>query len=363
MSRANPQAIIVSEEQLVPRDNRLVIKKNNQRVASDLDITDTMLRFVVGILRHHKLYKPVSLTATVPIIYLHQIWTTINHNANNCTFTFKLDTHTFTLTPGLLRTVLQMKRLKLGHSDYKFRMEIPDIMISDAIKKSEGYNYYIAKKKEMNVLKKDVVPRKARSLTIVEETVVDADKEFNDETNDDDDSDMDLSDDSSQGGEDDARFGVFMHNKSTTTPNSTYPSPTVTSSSLDFIQNLLNETPANELTNFVSNPVYTNAQTTSTVIYPEGNPELTSYILCASEVPLGTHVDVQATNILLQEMFSDENAHHIPSLPAKKISYTATTPHPGSLQAKAKKLMQKAKKNMRKINFKKAVAQKFREYD
>nr|GEW90464.1 hypothetical protein [Tanacetum cinerariifolium] len=62
-------------------------------------------------------------------------------------------------------------------------------------------------------------------------------------------------------------------------------------------------------------------------------------------------------------MFPYENAHHIPSLPAKKIPYPATTPQPNSLQAQAKKLMQKAKKNMRKINFKKAVAQKFREYD
>ncbi|GJZ36995.1 hypothetical protein Tco_0583186 [Tanacetum coccineum] len=108
MSRANPQAIIFSKEQLVPRANRLVIKKNNQRDALDSDITDNMLRFVVGILRHHKLYRPVSLTTTIPIIYLHQFWTTINHNAKNHTFTFKLDTHTFTLTPGLLRTVLQM---------------------------------------------------------------------------------------------------------------------------------------------------------------------------------------------------------------------------------------------------------------
>ncbi|GJZ43013.1 hypothetical protein Tco_0590268, partial [Tanacetum coccineum] len=72
--------------------------------------------------------------------------------------------------------------------------------------------------------------------------------------------------------------------------------------------------------------VYTDAQTTSAVIYPKANLELTSYISGASEVPLGTHVDVQATNVLLQEMFSDENAHHIPSLPAKKIPYTTTTP-------------------------------------
>ncbi|GKB26474.1 hypothetical protein Tco_0865875 [Tanacetum coccineum] len=108
MSRTNSQAEIVSEEQLVPRANKLVIKKNNLCVASDSNITDTMLRFIVEILRHHKLYKLVSLTATIHIIYLYQFWTTINHNKNNHTFTFELDTHTFTITPGLLRIVLQM---------------------------------------------------------------------------------------------------------------------------------------------------------------------------------------------------------------------------------------------------------------
>ncbi|GJU27290.1 hypothetical protein Tco_1165911 [Tanacetum coccineum] len=118
-----------------------------------------------------------------------------------------------------------------------------------------------------------------------------------------------------------------MHNKSTATPNSTYLSPTVTSSSIDFIQTLLDETPANELTDFMSHLVYTDAQTTSV------------------------------------ETFPDENAHHLSSPPTKKTSYPKTTPQPSSLQAKAKKLMQKAKKNMRKINFKKAVTQKFKEYD
>ncbi|GJR99629.1 hypothetical protein Tco_0316138 [Tanacetum coccineum] len=73
MSRANSHATIVYEGQLVPHANRLVIKKNNHHVASDSDITDTMLRFVVGILRHHKLYKPVSLNAKVHVLYLHQL--------------------------------------------------------------------------------------------------------------------------------------------------------------------------------------------------------------------------------------------------------------------------------------------------
>ncbi|GJS99679.1 hypothetical protein Tco_0820849 [Tanacetum coccineum] len=191
----------------------------------------------------------------------------------------------------------------------------------------------------------------------------DTTKESDNKHDDSDNSDMDLSVDNPNGDDDAARFGVFMYNKSTKTPKSTYFSPTVTSSSLDIIQNILNETPANELTNFVSNPVYTDAQTTSAVIYPEGNPMLTSYISGASKVPFGTHVDVQATNVLLQEIFSDENAYHTPSLPARKIPYTGTTPQPSLLQAKAKKLMQKVKRNMRKINFKKVVTQKFKEYN
>ncbi|GJZ02281.1 hypothetical protein Tco_0520242 [Tanacetum coccineum] len=183
------------------------------------------------------------------------------------------------------------------------------------------------------------------------------------ETDDADESNMDVSDDNLEGDDDDTGYGVFMHNKSTATPNSTYLSLTVTSSSLDFIQTLLDETPTNELMDFMSDPVYTDTQTTLVVHNLEGNPELTSYISGASEVLLGTHVDVVATKTLLQEMFSDENAHHLSSPPATKTSYPTTYPQPSSLQAKAKKRMQKAKKNMRKINFKKAVTQKFREYD
>ncbi|GKD29803.1 hypothetical protein Tco_1240581 [Tanacetum coccineum] len=322
------------------------------------------------------------------------------------------------------------KLLSTTNGDYKFRMEVLDAMISDAIKKKVGYTYYMAKKVEIanvpNKVKKDVVLRKTRSLTIAEEGVVgptvedpvvqslldlrkgskasrleslrqkkqpvagegsstthnkyysssdtvsdatlyssssDTPKKSANETDDADKSNMDLSNDNPYGDYDAARYGVFIHNKSTATPNSIYLSLTVISSSLDFIQTLLDETPENELTDFMSHPVYTNAHATSVVHNPEGNPELTSYISGASKVPLGTHVDVLATKTLMQEMFPNKNAHHIPSLPAKKIPYHTTTPQPNSLQAKAKKMMQKAKKNMRKFNFKKAVAQKFKEYD
>nr|GEX87378.1 hypothetical protein [Tanacetum cinerariifolium] len=61
---------------------------------------------------------------------------------------------------------------------FKFVMEIPDTMIDDAFKTIAGYKYYKAKKvkseNEANVLKlfkKNVAPRKIRSVTIAKESV------------------------------------------------------------------------------------------------------------------------------------------------------------------------------------------------
>ncbi|GJV76143.1 hypothetical protein Tco_1507727 [Tanacetum coccineum] len=523
MSRTNSQAEIIFEEQLVPRANRLVIKKNNHHVASDSHTTNTMLRFVIEILRHHKLYKPVSLTSTIPppdpnnsytkppseiqilefIKTLEVLWEKTQAGTQLDFQYFRyygLKDHPdhqrclnyYTPASLSLSSTTSYKKnksiprrssskfhssqddqplTKLSNTvkgDYRFGMEIPDTMISDAIKKLPGYKFYMAKKVESenvktvdepeeqhvspiksrrgkgfmcygnqvaNVptsLKKDVVPRKIRSQTIVEEIVVgelansisiqelhtqqrrrsqltidsqlddiladtyaewgqklkgpavedpavqslldlrkgskasrleslrqkkqavagegssaahnkyydssdndseatlyssssDKTEESANETDDANESDMELSDDNPHEDNDVAGYGVFIHNKSTATPNSTYLSLTVTSSSLDFIQTLLDETPANELTYFMSHQVYTDAQTTSVVHNPKGNPELASYISCASEVPLGTHVDL--------------------------------TP------SQSRETDAKGKKIMRKINFKKVVVQKFREYD
>nr|GEW03170.1 hypothetical protein [Tanacetum cinerariifolium] len=99
------------------------------------------------------------------------------------------------------------KLLNTTNGDYKFGMEILDAIISDATKKKVWYKYYMAKKVESekdkivdkpkeqhisliksgrgkvlcygdqienvpNKLKKDVMPWKTRSLTIVEEAVI-----------------------------------------------------------------------------------------------------------------------------------------------------------------------------------------------
>ncbi|GJU32595.1 hypothetical protein Tco_1176184 [Tanacetum coccineum] len=259
------------------------------------------------------------------------------------------------------------KLTNIVKGNYIIRMEILDTMIDDAFKKSSGYKYYRAKKVESekakavnqlveqheslvrsrrgkgymrsgdqeanvpNAFKKNDVSRKTRYLIVAdkfveERTAVELIKSLSHIVEDPDaqllldlckgpkaskleslkhakqavvgkgssaahnkyhEFENILATDNEPRGDDDAAgFRVFMYNKSNIThSNLTYLIP--------------------------RNLVYTDAQTTSAVIYLEENPELTSYILGASEVPLGTRVDVQSTNIVLQEMFPDEAAHHI----------------------------------------------------
>ncbi|GJW64034.1 hypothetical protein Tco_0115918 [Tanacetum coccineum] len=117
--------------------------------------------------------------------------------------------------------------------------------------------------------------------------------------------------------DDAAGFGVFMYNKSKALPKFTPISPIITCSSMEDFKNLLNNPPKQESTDLLS----------------------------ASEVPFGTNIDVQATDFVLQEMFED------------------TADHQKLIQAKAKKLMEKAKHNKLCSNFKKEVELNFKEYD
>ncbi|GJR57008.1 hypothetical protein Tco_1499170, partial [Tanacetum coccineum] len=185
---------------------------------------------------------------------------------------------------------------------YMFRMEIPNTMINDAFKKSARYKYYKVKKAESEkekaaeepevqnkspvisgrgkgymrlgdyeanvpkMFKKDVVPRKTRSLTVAKERVAvelaksisiqeqrtqkrrrNTSEESANETDDADNSDMDLTDDEPKGDDDTA-----------------------------------------------SNPVYTDAHTTSAVHNLEGNPEVRSFLSGASEVPFGQSKEADA---------------------------------------------------------------------
>ncbi|GJZ74773.1 hypothetical protein Tco_0639238, partial [Tanacetum coccineum] len=145
---------------------------------------------------------------------------------------------------------------------------------------------------------------------------------------------MDISDDDSDKGDDDAAgFRVFMYDKTKKPPKFTPISPAVTCSSMKDYINLRNDQPENKLTDLMRGPVYTETQTTFVVANPEGNPE---------------------------EMFEDAVDHQVSSPPATTTHNLITNPQQSSIQAKAKKLITKARHT--KLNFKKAVEKKFKEY-
>ncbi|GJQ91943.1 nucleic acid-binding, OB-fold-like protein [Tanacetum coccineum] len=127
-----------------------------------------------------------------------------------------------------------------------------------------------------------------------------------------------------------ARFGVFMYNKSTEPLNSTYLSPTITCSSLEYILSLLNETLANELTYFMNNPIYTDAHITSVVANPEGNPEVLLDVvpydlgsLDAQDVELSFHKSTHDN----QDPFNDREGENM-----KKRTKDASEPSSRSLR-------------------------------
>nr|GEW16959.1 integrase, catalytic region, zinc finger, CCHC-type, peptidase aspartic, catalytic [Tanacetum cinerariifolium] len=206
------------------------------------------------------------------------------------------------------------KLINTVDSKYKFGMEIPDSMITDAIKHSAGYKFYKQKKAASKKGKAAKEPEKPyvssqkwkrksikeqqraimTQLIIVrqiEKDVEDAYAEWGQKLKGPVIEDLAIQSlldlykgskesrlknlyyDEPKGDDDAVRYGVFMYNKSVKPLKSTYLSPTVTCSSLEYIQSLLNEPPANELMDFMSNPVYTDAHTTSMVANPEENPK------------------------------------------------------------------------------------------
>ncbi|GJX24868.1 hypothetical protein Tco_0231164 [Tanacetum coccineum] len=441
MTKENPQAAIVSEEQLVqmpqPDAKKLYTKPPTEKqilvfikkLGYDEDPKDEFeWQAVDRTLRPTKMSKLIYTRFTKLIFdYFLSCNKSIPRKSDS-------DMHNKGQDSPLT------KLMNIVEGKFKFGMEIPYTKINDAIKQLAGYKYYKHKKnesekakcveepneqhvspvrsgsgkgymrlgnQEVNIpsaFKKNVVPRKPRSITIADNLVSQEERQiekyvedmyvewgqklkgpaiedpavqsllelhkeskqsrleslrqemqvvreqgssaahdkyykfedisatdsevtrdtlgsYTDEEKDDDSDDSDdkdLSDDEPKGDDDATGFGVFVYNKSKEPLKSTYLSPTVTCSYLEYIQSLMNEPPTYELEDFMNNLVYIDAHTTSV------------------------------------EMFPDEAVHHISSPPANTTYNPITNPQQNSLQAKAKKLMEKAKKNMRKVTFRKA---------
>nr|GEX68975.1 hypothetical protein [Tanacetum cinerariifolium] len=167
-------------------------------------------------------------------------------------------------------------------------MEILDTMISDAIKKSVGYNFYIAKKNESAKDKIVDEPEEQRSIA--------------------------------------SRLESLKQKKQAVT---------------------------GEGSSNAHNKHYADSNTNSdTILYASCSEESKNETDDADDSDMDLSDDNPESDD--DEMFSDENAHHIPHQPAKKIPYTATTPQPSSLQATAKKLMQKKLEALTNFNVSKA---------
>ncbi|GJU50120.1 hypothetical protein Tco_1219675 [Tanacetum coccineum] len=193
------------------------------------------------------------------------------------------------------------KFLSTTNGDYNFGMKVPDAMISDAIMKKAGYKYYMAKKVES---------KKAKRVNKPEEQHVSPIK--------------------SRRGKGFMCYGDQVENFPNKNKKDVVPRKTIS---------------------------VTSAEEAVVDMYSEWGYKLKGPAV--EDPAIQSLLDLQKG---LNEIFPDENAHHISSLPIKKILYHTTTTKL-TFQVKAKKLMQKVKKNMRKFNLEKAVAQKFKEYD
>ncbi|GKA09785.1 hypothetical protein Tco_0689218 [Tanacetum coccineum] len=113
-------------------------------------------------------------------------------------------------------------------------------------------------------------------------------------------------DDSHIGDDQTGMYGIHFYGNEEKQPTLKSHSPSITCSSQEDVTRYLNEQPGFELTDIMCKPVQTDIQKTFVVPILEGNPEVTSYISCASEVPLGTNVDVEAPCILLKKLAKHE---------------------------------------------------------
>ncbi|GJZ38035.1 hypothetical protein Tco_0584226 [Tanacetum coccineum] len=184
MSRANPQATIISEEQLVPSANRL----QEEQPAYFVNHRELFLVFSTGVLQGK------TQAGTQLDFQYFKFFGSIPRRSNSEMHSEGQDSPLTKLTNTIKGT-------------YIFGMKIPDTMINDAFKQSTGYKYYRAKKSESekakaieepkeqhvspvrsgigkvymrsgdqevnvpNAFKKNVVPRKARTFTIADNIV------------------------------------------------------------------------------------------------------------------------------------------------------------------------------------------------
>nr|GEV76560.1 hypothetical protein [Tanacetum cinerariifolium] len=93
---------------LVPSEKRLKIKRYNTRIAFSKPQREEMYQVTLEALNLSPCYPAFQITAKVPEIYMHQIWTTIKKIKNSDAYNFKLELKKFRVDTKVFREILQI---------------------------------------------------------------------------------------------------------------------------------------------------------------------------------------------------------------------------------------------------------------
>ncbi|GJV47698.1 hypothetical protein Tco_1437910 [Tanacetum coccineum] len=160
MSRANLRAIIVSEEQMVPSANRLKMTKNSQRDEFKWQAVDRTTK-------PSKMSKLMYIRFTKLIIdHFLSCNKSIPRRSDSDMHSESQELPLTKLTNTLKAKKVESKKAKAG--------EEPEEQHEPLVRSGRGKGYMRSGDQEANVpnaFKKNVVPRKARSLTVADNIV------------------------------------------------------------------------------------------------------------------------------------------------------------------------------------------------
>ncbi|GJY69925.1 hypothetical protein Tco_0472907 [Tanacetum coccineum] len=96
----------VLDNALVAPENQRVIGKCNMRINPGMKPKEPTYQVVLDALALTTCYPAFLITAEVPVIYMHQLWATVNkHNAS---YRFKINNKRFSMNVEVLREILNI---------------------------------------------------------------------------------------------------------------------------------------------------------------------------------------------------------------------------------------------------------------
>ncbi|GKB84088.1 hypothetical protein Tco_0956360 [Tanacetum coccineum] len=132
------QAPLLTAEELVPEAFRLPVGKSNSRAELNKIPFPKTCEIIAEILKHHPIKTALTTSATVPIVYMQQLWQTVKLTDSNTIIRFKIDQHEVDFSLDTFRTVLQLPQATDNQNE-SF-VDVPDFSGIVAFLKDIGYD-------------------------------------------------------------------------------------------------------------------------------------------------------------------------------------------------------------------------------